>query len=161
MLSLKKVKGGKVAYIFEGEYAEIAVKLFPVISSKVIGIEPPADGVVKKERTLADVVTKVEKPMIQSLALSIPKTTAGVPSSLEELRIEARALIAELCSKDGLKYGQAWNKAYRILFDKTGFDVRKVSPVMVNGKPSLIETVLRDNRGQDLIRALRTYLDAA
>src|SRR5690606_41208088 len=74
MLSLKKVKSGKVAYIFEGEYAEIAVKLFPVISSKVIGIEPPADGVVKKERTLADVVNKVEKPMIQSLTLNIPKT---------------------------------------------------------------------------------------
>ncbi len=158
MLSLKKIKGGKVAYVFDGEYAEVAVKLFPVISSKVIGIESPVND-VPRERSLTDIASVVEKPRVQKLTLNVPKTTAGIPTKPNEIHVEIRSLVSELCTKDGLKYGQAWNKAYRMLFDKTGFDVRKVPPVKERGKTSLIRTVLENNRGSDLIRVLRVYLD--
>lgn len=159
MLSLKKVKGGKVAYIFEGEYADVAIKMFPAISSKVIGIEAPMLNV--RERTLTDIASKVEGTSRPKMSLNITKTTAGIPTNTDEIHVEIRSLVSELCKKDGLKFGQAWNKAYRMLFDKTGFDVRKAAVVMDRGKPSFIQTVISNGKGPDLIRVLRGYLDVA
>lgn len=154
MLGLKKIKGGKVAYIFDKEYADIAVRMFPAISSKVIGSH---DTPLSLEETAEDVLTRVKGTEVRKLRLNTPRTTYGIPATLDEQRAHIRELVIEPCNKDGLRVGTAWNKAYRLLYDATGFDA-KLNQVLDRGKPSGIVTVLSRGKGSDLIRVLRSYL---
>lgn len=159
MLGLKKIKGGKVAYIFDKEYADIAVRMFPAISSKVIGSHGASLtlDVGASEETAEDVLTRVKGTEVRKLRLNTPRTTYGIPATLDEQRAHIRELVIELCNKDGLRVGTAWNKAYRLLYDATGFDA-KLNQVLDRGKPSGIVTVLNRGKGSDLIRVLRSYL---
>lgn len=161
MLALKELKNGGVAYIFGEDMKDFAKSLFPVIASKALGEQAFLHP--KWSKTLDDVRFAIEsgkqnKPQLK-LSLNVPKTTSFVPADKAELKQEAHALIAELCAKDGLKFGLAWTKAYRILADSTGFDVYSVKPTVVRGKPCLIQTVIDHGKGGDFCRALRRYLD--
>ena len=155
MTTLQTTKNGGYALIFTKEQRQVALQIFDMVESGFTHtIEEP-------RQKLADIKKKVEKKAPVRLTLSIPsdKTTVAIPTKKGEIRHEVRTLIVELCAKDGLQYGVAWNKAYRLLFQFAGYDVRKATKTIVKGKPLLIDTVIDDGKGQDLIRALRNYLD--
>lgn len=116
-------------------------------------------AVIQKQASNATQLKGNDRSTKMKLQLNIPKTTAGVPEDKDEMRRDIKTLIAELCAKDGLRYGIAWTKAYRLLEAKTGFDVYAVSKTKVRGKVSLISTVIDHGKGTDLCRALRSYLD--
>lgn len=155
MTTLQTTKNGGYALIFTKEQRQVALQLFDMIESGI------ASTFEEPKRKLTDIKQKIEKKAPAKLSLSLvpEKTTVSIPTKKNEIRHEVRTLVVELCSKDGLQYGVAWNKAYRLLFQATGYDVRRATKTIVKGKPLLIDTAIDDGKGQDLIRALRNYLD--
>ncbi len=164
MFKVEMLKSGKMAIIadkgFEGLLMNVALM---VGTSEISGqreLPKPKEKTLQDVRTAvagASSVTLTASPRMKSMM--IERTTAGVPSNADEIRQEIRGLISELSSRDGLKYGLAWNKAYRLLHSKTGFDVRSVRPAKVSGHISLVGTVLKYGKGADMVRCLREYLD--
>ena len=162
MINIKETSNGNIAIIVGKAHRESALKVFMALGTEILAIEA---GVTQStSRTLADVTKSVigVQPKFElsvKTKEAIARTTAGIPTSSEEIRKEISGLISEVCAKDRLQFGKAWNKAYRLLYDKTGFDVRSVEPVMNQGTPSLILTVMKYGKGTDMVRVLRMYLD--
>lgn len=159
MIKIQTTKRGNIAYVFSGDYAEAAKEMFPYFAAALLG-QTGSNTVTK---TMADVIRAVDPKHLKGASVPLlcggPSTVTEIPGSEPMLRKHIRSLIFELCSKDGLKTGRAWNKAYRMLYESTGYDVTQSDLVMYRGKPSLISTVLRDGRGRELVKVLRKYLD--
>lgn len=162
MLSIQETKKGGVAIIFGKEYADKAKEVYPVIAEHVLSTK---GAIREKGRSLNDVITSVEGAQTKQLPKrsyvksAVPRTTTGVPSDPKEIRQSIHELVTELCTSDGMKYGLAWRKAYRLLSKATGFDVYKVALINKDGHPSKIQTVIDSGKGGDMIRALQNYLD--
>jgi|SRR5690625_249318 len=140
------------------------------VKDEVMQLREEVQDLKRNIITLLDVIQKSGKQNQPSrietksteLTVSVPKlqtTTAGVPNTNEEIVQEIKALIKEMSTRFGLKYGLAWKKAYRLLYDDTGFDVYKSEKIYVRGKPNMIRTVVSHGKAEEMLMTLRKYLD--
>ncbi|MDM5188593.1 hypothetical protein QUF99_15090 [Bacillus sp. DX4.1] len=166
MLSMR-VEGNSIIYVFEKELAEQAKQLYPLVAAKILNVSPSDFGFIgtekqnkKPTKTLDSIQKKVGGKEVK-LTLNTPRTSRVGIEDLYRQKEEIRSLVAEMCSRYGLQYGNAWKKAYRILRLEDGYDVKKLGECRLTGKDSksLLARVLLDGKGNRLIQLLSDVVD--
>jgi hypothetical protein len=162
MFSLKNIKGGKVAYIFDESHAEIAVNMAPLFLAELIGgkfLESKKES--RETNGLQDVKKRVEAITQPQITLKIespkPKLLSKQEISDEIARVSKR--IEETFS---VSRRELWYVVYEKFQQKTDInikDVKKTSKFSRNRSASSYNTLIDDGYGFILLDIVRDYHD--
>lgn len=128
MFNLKKIKGGKVVYIFDAQQADLAIELAPAVMAKVLGvgnINPVADtNLIEEKNGLKKLKEKVEGSKKNEVEAAVTKPTAKKMTK-QQLADEVGRL-SSLIEAMGVSRKGLWYEVYSEFKEETGVNVKYI-----------------------------------
>ena len=154
---VKELKNGKWALIGERDYVLMkAAEKQPVVNIEEIVKETIRQAVP----LLVQQFREVKSQNVPKLRLAWNGVTQLAPSNdTDELRKQIHQMVSVLGQRERKDKGFAWHDAYILLYEKTGYDAKKLGAVYLKGKGvTLLNRVEKDGKLQDLLHVLRNHL---